>query len=382
MTSLRIAGAVALVQALLIGTALTGTAAAAHVGCGQIITQSTVLDADVGPCPDGGIVVGADNITLDLGGRTVRGTPQPGDGVGILLEGRTGVRVMNGTVTSFDAGVAILGGSGNTVTRLRALDNVGSGETDFGDGIAISSSPGNVISRNLVQRNGPFSGIGVFGAPSIGNQIDSNAVQRNNVRLPDAPNQDDGIRLEPGTSRSTVTNNLVEGNGLDGIAVFARSTDNVVRRNAVRGNGFVDIDQRPGSGIILFNQADRNLVEQNSVRDNAANGIVLRGTVTIRTRVIPGAMNNRILRNATGGNGAIAAGEPDNPFFDLRDDNFDPPCDANVWSQNSYRTFNQPCVTGGLSTGAPLAGSASPSTSSQAGQDTVAPEPSTARAAA
>lgn len=370
-------------QVLLIGTLLTGTVAADPLSCGQVVTRSTVLDRNIGPCPNGGIVIGADNITLDLGGHTVSGTSQPGDGVGILMEGRTGVQVRNGTVTEFDAGVAILGGSNNTVTRLRALRNVGSGETDFGDGIAVDSSPGNLISRNLVQGNGPFSGVGIFGSASIANRVDANAVQGNNVRLPDAPNQDDGIRLEPGTSRSTVTSNLVEGNGLDGIALFFRSTDNVVRRNVVRGNGFVDIDQRPGSGIILFNQADRNLVEQNVVRDNAANGIVLRGTVTFGTRVIPGAMNNRILRNSTGGNGAIAAGEPENPFFDLRDDNFDPPCDANVWSGNTYRTFNQPCVTGRLSSGTPLAGSAgSSATPSQTNQDTLAVEPSTARAAA
>jgi hypothetical protein len=90
----------------LLGTVLVGTASAAHVGCGQTITQSTVLDTNVGPCSGEGILIGADNITLDLNGFAVFGISAPGEGPGILLDERTAVTVRNGTVRLFDAGVA------------------------------------------------------------------------------------------------------------------------------------------------------------------------------------------------------------------------------------------------------------------------------------
>ncbi len=69
-------------------------------------------------------MVAADNITLDLNGHTVSGTKREMEQAGILLQGVRGVTVRNGTVRGFDAGVAIEGGSGNTVTRLTVQDNV------------------------------------------------------------------------------------------------------------------------------------------------------------------------------------------------------------------------------------------------------------------
>ncbi|MDQ3974459.1 MAG: right-handed parallel beta-helix repeat-containing protein, partial [Actinomycetota bacterium] len=188
-------------------------AAAAQVDCGDVITQDTVLHSDVGPCPDGGLVIGADNITLDLNGRRVFGTDGPGDGAGILIDARSGVRVQNGMVSLFDAGVAVIGGSNNTVTGIRAVSNVGSGLTDFGDGIVIGDSSGNVVSGNRVVGNGPFSGIGVFGAGSSGNTIDNNFLAGNDAvdvtephhGDPTGSQQTDGVRLEPGTSSNVVT---------------------------------------------------------------------------------------------------------------------------------------------------------------------------------
>jgi hypothetical protein len=41
-----------------------------HVGCGDTITTDTTLESDLVNCPNNGIVIGADNITLDLNGHT------------------------------------------------------------------------------------------------------------------------------------------------------------------------------------------------------------------------------------------------------------------------------------------------------------------------
>src|SRR5829696_4630794 len=139
-------------------------ASGAILSCGQTITQTTVLDNDLSNCASNGIVVGASNITLDLNGHTVAGTAASGDQGGIVLVGRTGVTVKNGTVKNFDVGVVIEGGSANTVQNISARDNISfSGTVNRGgDGIAILSSSNNRILYNSTVNNGPFSGIGIY----------------------------------------------------------------------------------------------------------------------------------------------------------------------------------------------------------------------------
>src|SRR5215210_9323889 len=66
-----------LLLAAMVTSLLAVTAApmyASHVGCGSLITTDTTLDSDVGPCVGDGLIVAADDITLDLGGHTVSGT--------------------------------------------------------------------------------------------------------------------------------------------------------------------------------------------------------------------------------------------------------------------------------------------------------------------
>ena len=95
--------------------AVPATAGAHELACGATITSSTKLRADLVDCPGDGLVVGKDNITLDLGRRTVDGT---GNGVGIRLAGRRGVRIVNGTVRQFGIGIALDGARDNRVARV------------------------------------------------------------------------------------------------------------------------------------------------------------------------------------------------------------------------------------------------------------------------
>jgi hypothetical protein len=52
-----------------------------HVSCGQTITEDTKLANDLIDCPNKGIVIGADEVTLDLNGHTI-----DGDGLDNLVE--------------------------------------------------------------------------------------------------------------------------------------------------------------------------------------------------------------------------------------------------------------------------------------------------------
>ncbi len=321
---------VAVVMFAALGYALP--ASAAHVGCGMTITTNTTLDSDVGPCSGEGIIVGADNITLDLNGHRVFGVVGvPGEGAGIHLTGRTGVTVKNGSVRYFDAGVAIEGGGNNQIQALTVDRNEGDSSTDFGDGIAINASNDNIIQGNTVTRNAPYDGIGLFGTGgSDRNQILNNTISNNEGLRTIGPHgtteEDDGVRLENGSQFNVVRANTIERNGLDGIGVFFQSTDNQLIGNTIRRNGFHEPPppptlDRPGEGIRVFVQADRTLIRGNTTTGNAARGI----------RV--DSLNNQIRANTSLGN----------VFEDLYDSNTG--CDANVWQGNTFGTRNQTCIS-------------------------------------
>jgi len=170
---------------LVLSEGLVGAEAGTSLPCGTVITRDTKLTADIGPCPGVGLIVAANGITLDLRGHTITGNPlarpdQPRgpfdhDQAGIVLQRVEGVTVTNGTITKFDAGVAIMGGGKNTVRRIIARDNVNyrvlTGRHAFpedidletgpfcnlGDGIAAFNSSHNLITRNVTTGNGPFS---------------------------------------------------------------------------------------------------------------------------------------------------------------------------------------------------------------------------------
>lgn len=332
----RLASAVSL---LFFGLVFAPAAQGANVACGQTIVTDTVLTGDVGPC-SAGIVIGADNITFDLRGHHIIGVLATGEGPGVLIKGRSGVHVLNGTVRDFDAGVAIESASGSTVAELTLLANVGSSSGFYGDGVVLVSSHENRLVRNVLRRNGPFSGISLFGSDS--NTIDSNTVEGNNVELSAGRMADTGILLDivgraRGSQFNAIVNNVVRGNGLDGIRLASAAQDNSVRFNVVEGNGLHNKQHRKGDGISLAGfLIQRTMIEGNTVRGNAANGVFLLGPSGLA-----GATNNQVVRNIAVGNNALPEGTPD---FDLRDDNRNPPCDANTWLQNAFQTRNQLCI--------------------------------------
>ncbi len=313
-----------------------------QVSCGGVITTNTTLTADVGPCSTtAGIVIGADNVTLNLNGHKVSGIGAgQGTTQGIVGSGVSGATVENGTVTGFDTGVYFEFGSGETITKMNAHDNIGSldGNGIFGEGIQLFQVTNSTISNNQVIHNGTFAGIDVFDASGI--TITGNVVTDNNILESMSTHgggngimQDIGIWvvfLSLPTTSNVVSTNSVTGSGLDGIQISRFANGNTVTRNSALRNGFGQVQGvRDGAGVIIFG-AD-NLVQANGAIKNAAQGIEVLGK------------SNRILNNAATGNGtgrnsaAVA--------FDVADANFTPPCDSNVWSHNAFITANQACVT-------------------------------------
>ena len=92
--------------------------------CGQTITSSVTLTQDITGCTGPGIIIGANNITLDGAGHSITGTfpsDQRGPDRGIELFNpvspfdRTGVTVKNCVISGFRTGISLLLASGNTI---------------------------------------------------------------------------------------------------------------------------------------------------------------------------------------------------------------------------------------------------------------------------
>ncbi|HVL99780.1 MAG TPA: right-handed parallel beta-helix repeat-containing protein [Egibacteraceae bacterium] len=379
------------------------------VSCGEEITRSITLNKDVGPCSGDGLVITADDITVDLNGHTIIGDPTARDSrcrAGILLRGVRGVTVRNGTVTGFDAGVAIQGGGGNTVEEITAEDNVNyrvltgrNADPDdvdvdndiiciFGEGITVTDSSENVIAHNRVYRNGPLSGIALVG-DSNDNRVAHNDVRDNDVlnQTPDGrpttcgtgPGQGPmgrgravqniGIRVEgPGADRNVIEGNRVSRSAIAGIAVHSYNAQagtppndaTVIRNNRVSETGKSTHEMDPHAhGITVMRMGPAFVrppndvtIEGNNSSHNFGHGISVAGREsrghTIRNNVVN---RNRgagiLLEGPSEGlagvtDSTLTGNRGRNNAIDGVDGNDD--CGANRWTRNRFGTVNQPCV--------------------------------------
>ena len=78
------------------------------VFCGQKITQSIIVNNNLGDCLGHGLIVGANGITIDLNGKTIDGKSI---GAAILNNGFDSVTIKNGRLVDFDYGVMLNNGA-------------------------------------------------------------------------------------------------------------------------------------------------------------------------------------------------------------------------------------------------------------------------------
>ena len=98
------------------------------VSCGDVLTvagHDYELTGNL-TCSGAGLTIGADDITLDCRGKSLTGD---GTGLGIFLDGVSGVTVRNCHVKDFAAGIVLNGSSGNLLVKNKATGN-----TIFGNG--------------------------------------------------------------------------------------------------------------------------------------------------------------------------------------------------------------------------------------------------------
>ncbi len=221
-------------------------ASASQLSCGDTITTDTKLHRDLVDCPNNGIVIGADNVTLDLKGHTIDGdgkssgcVPTAICDVGIAnADGHAAVTIKGGSVKQFVFGVLCDGVADNRLLDLAASSN-------FFSGISFFDSTDSRVVKTSADDNGLTSdtnGIQLFGSRHV-------RIERNSV----SGNGDTGIFL------SDSDHNLIAKN---------RASDNAFAALVLNGNGNVvsrNVTRNPGDIIVVGN---RNVITQNHVADS------------------------------------------------------------------------------------------------------------------
>ena len=263
-TLARAAGlGVALVVAIPIAPVAAGTAAK----CGDTMISDIILANDLLDCAGDGLVVGANDITIDLNGHTVDGSGSL-KSAGIRIQGYSGVIVKGGIVREFGRGIWLINAVDNQV-----LGNTIENSAEEGV-FADKKSGGALVEGNKIIGNGidPVStwadGID---AQSYGATIRGNTV--NNSR-------DDGI--DANGNDVTIENNTMDGNGSNGIDVDGVNT--TIHMNTGTNNGHDGI----GGGL----EADKVTLKGNITNNNRNLGINFK-----RGHVVDGG-NNKAAGNA------------------------------------------------------------------------------------
>jgi parallel beta-helix repeat protein len=252
----------------------SGHALGPQPSCGATITMDTKLQKDLVNCPNNGVVISADNVTLDLNGHVIDGDgtefsncpPDEPCDIGVVDFDHHGVTIKGGRVREFTFGALVVGAADSRVTRLVLKNN-------FFSGLLVADSSHSEIDKLIVSANGlttDQAGIDVFDSHELrieGNSVfahgdigffvsglDDSRFELNAV----AGNPEAGILLDHGNGNE-FSHNRFSNNG-DGIVVSGDA-------NTVAGNwlsGPSECPEECGFGISLEGGTG-NVIERNTV---------------------------------------------------------------------------------------------------------------------
>jgi len=357
------------------------------------VTEDYTLTQDITFSGDG-FIIRADNITLDLNGHTITGEPFSADR-GILVSGRNGITIKDGTITGFSQGIQLGHADNNIIQKIISQNNTSNGIHIMSDsdnnliddctftgntdhGIYIDGSDGVLPSKNNTVQNCTVSnnpdGINVY--HSVGNSLVSNTInnfpgsgiflkysESNHVLFNRFSN--DGVSIGQGIHLDDACNfNVIQGNNISTCGVAGIMSDGIdSEENLVQGN---NISNCGGVGIDIHgtqNEVRDNNIENTSgpgIRIRSSNSEVIGNKVSYSARngimLMPTATGNSVEENQvsySGSDGIAAVADPNGSAtgntimknkvmnsngYDLRD--WHTPTPANTWIDNLYTTSN------------------------------------------
>ena len=336
----RVGRASLVVVAALAFSALTGVApgtdgSAAPIAsptCGQTIMDDVRLESDLICADVTALVVGASNTTIDLNGHSISchgpgagGScqcrdadpfdeclgPEPDVGIDVL-PGLERIRIKGeGTISGFDFGVRVVGGTKNEIRDLLITSPVPDREADRGEtaGIHVSSTAcdGKTPTLSVVRNEINHHTIGVDGVDAGCTDVRRNVITWNSSITKCTA----GIRYEHGVQNAFIRNTLAH-NGFgficDGgmLLSTAGSTlkGNVAHQNdgdgIVVGGSLNDIVRNTSSEHSVFSSlritGDDNTVSRNVVTDTPGDDVPASAFSVVGQR-------NRVRRNVSLRNG-------------------------------------------------------------------------------
>jgi parallel beta-helix repeat protein len=192
---------------------------AANPPCATAVGSNITLTGDM-TCPNGGIIVGANDITINLGGYTLTCGTSSGDYCIDNSNGYSGVTVENGSISGGYYGIWSDDAGSNTYTGLTV-----SGAADTGIYLEYGTSA--MITGNTITGNTDY---GLYADDGASNTISGNVVSENGVTT----SSPDGIYLED-EAADTISGNYSQSNiGTSGDG--ANFIDYYSDRNTYSGN--------------------------------------------------------------------------------------------------------------------------------------------------
>jgi parallel beta-helix repeat protein len=224
--------------------------------CGEIVNEDVTLTSDLECGPGDGLIVGANDITINLNGYSITSSDEAGsEDPSMNYDGSSGILVPNaqnvaisglGEVSGFDRGITFMGSSGGQVADIQLANN------DIG--VLMSGSEGTEVSRNTITNNG---------IALISDSSNKGVIAFNQV----VANLEQGM-LVLGSDENVVAANNMFGNGENGIYLDILSNGNTMDFNTVFGHEGADLNNDDGRSTN---------VNQNSFGENNNCGTSLPG---------------------------------------------------------------------------------------------------------
>lgn len=220
----------------------------ASVSCGEVLKQSVKLSSNL-DCKTDGIIIGADDITVDLNGYTITGPGQTTSKVGLMLGDFDKVKVVGpGIIKNFQAGVLNTGGEDNSISGVTLTENqIGS----FNTGAKNTQIIDNMFLANS---------IGVASQSSIGSKLTTNMFKSNDLA---------GITFV-NSEHNDVSMNTIQG-AISGIFLDGQSNNNNINSNNILQNKGLDVNNANGLPLNINN----NLFNDNNCNTSAPEGLCL-----------------------------------------------------------------------------------------------------------
>jgi len=206
--------------------ATSPAAAVTNPACGEVVQGNVNLTANL-KCSGDGIIVGADNVNINLNGYSIIGPGQQSSKVGVVIPNNNNIMVMGpGVISGFQAGILATGSQ-------------------------------NVQVKNIILKNNE---IAVFTTGSTNTQVSDNIINNNNL----------GIASHSSKSVSLMSN-IVNNNQLAGVTLVNSHKAIITANNIQGGQNGLFLDAQSSENTISMNNVLHNVIDLNNANGLAPN---------------------------------------------------------------------------------------------------------------